>query len=187
MSGTIGWRCLTTINGIRCYLPAGHEEPCRFAPCPSCVTLRDALERVTRERDALKVRLETALPDEVCGDTLDRALRAEKERDEYRAALLKADEESVALVAEERRVAGEAQVAAERLKALADDFSEQLTAAEARASHFEAALRDLMSCWGRDVDGIEHLLEHRDRRFYAALTAARAVLAKGKPRAKETL
>jgi hypothetical protein len=30
------------------------------------------------ERDALRVRLETALPDEVCGDTLDRALKAER-------------------------------------------------------------------------------------------------------------
>ena len=68
MSGTISEYCLTTINGVRCLLPAGHAEPCRFMlgeACSGCTALRAEVERLTKERDeARKERDELLAPSE---------------------------------------------------------------------------------------------------------------------------
>jgi chromosome segregation ATPase len=59
-----------------------------------------------------------------------------------------------------------------------DFWHGEASALKAEAGALREALRDIMACWGRDGNGIEHLLEGRDRRFYRALTAARAALAR---------
>ena len=70
--------------------------------------------------EAYRVRLETALPDEVCGDTLDRALKAERERDDA--------------------MAGAAFERQERMRARGAQET-----AEALAARYEAALRGLLA------------------------------------------
>ena len=113
-----------------------------------------ALLAAQGEIRALKVRLETALPDEVCGDTLDRALQAEKERDEAR---------------EERARAG----------ARADKSLCDLQDANSRILRLEAALRDFVGSaphWRTFLTTRERIHVDGLRLFDEVVTDARNLL-----------
>ena len=100
MSGTISEYCLTTINGVRCLLPAGHAEPCRFMlgeACSGCAALRAEVSRLTRERDETEGVLRGVMAEAVAGLVVSQQVvaqlrdgkqAAEAEVQRLRAALL---------------------------------------------------------------------------------------------------